>query len=390
MKSPLEFFPEQDYNYKSSDRENSDLIIRIKKSLSNQESDKVSEENRYMLEAYKASLVDKVSACTGFYDGEVSAFKKKDFINSSHCTGTKLVRIPPRIGHKSYYEIMEKNGESHNVIEDAASLSFIKDPETGKFLMTLPLYGGAKLCSPIEECISNRIVSIDSQVSFEPFNTTFKREAKIFRCSDFSSLDMIRMHDYSFSQTDYNTIHDFRENSDYSLTTQEFLDQCKDSDNKRYGKNSIICVSLRNFNSSFVMPGRIIFKLDELESGLKNGDPRFRDIIPQELKDAFPKQPLSSNCIREIFLDELTTMYMYRYAGIRFDEIMSRIANECRVFVTHEVMQNYFKNFIPKFSQNCKVFVIEPDQQYKYPSDKYSISSGINPIYTRFILADKF
>ena len=288
MNMPLRF-PFKPMEHCDFKEEAEQMLIDVKEELSERQEKKLLEENALMRWAYASKFAKKVNRNNYVKD-------IKPFINITSSPQYNYFVDP----------IDFILSEEDSFLEDAALIFFAQSALKGKILIAIPeLYNAlfclpmeqynAIYCLPIQECISGAISTFGPGTWKE-----FKRQAKIFKF------------DPSIS---HETIVNSKE--PLYLTVQEFLDECKNID--RYG---VVCVEMIH---TFIMPGRVIAKLDELESGLSNNDPNYTSLIPQELKDTVPNA--TDKQIQETFVNTLTAMYIEKYINVRLAEVCAEIAD---------------------------------------------------------------
>lgn len=333
----------QDYDYT---QEAEKLISNTIGILSKREKNILLEEDDLIQKAYKFKHADKVDTLSGIDNDYINTLKPTANLSNKN---TKLPYKYTDIPDPESVSFMDR------LIENLGLIFLVKDNETNAISIATPgfsfNFNGTKsspMKAPLKVLFGLGI--IPKCTSKKPWQE-FKKEAKIFKFDP-------SIHD----EFDKPVI---TSGEPLFLTVQEFLDECKNKRDKDC--YDIVCVNIENI--SFTMPGRIIFKLEELESGLINKNPKFANIIPQELKDALPG--FTEISIQEKFINKLASLYIKNYIGMRLLEIALKVGEYYNVEMS-EINKIYFNKYPTSNICVDETQFIKNDQKIMYSASNFS------------------
>lgn len=325
----IEFFPMESYPYELQEEK---LVNVIKEGLSEEERKILDLENILMRLAHENNYADEVDALNG--------------IDNNY---TKTLEPPANLINIIKKGKFYRNVLIGNLIEDAASIFFVKDP-SGTIGIGIPIFN-------FNDINSFAVVSINYNYLVRLFNqpsssgSDLKKIATAFKFSpDPEQIPELIIKMASAK----NSVDQVEKNFEVAEAFKIALEQLKNDRSKAMkieeckktgyiGNYNVFCINLKN--KSFIMPGRVIAKLDELASGLKNKDPEFANIIPQELKDSFLSLPgATDERMQDLFIEALYALYVERYLSLRIANIVFNVANYFRTSAS-EVLKRYFEKY---------------------------------------------
>ena len=323
------------------------IIFAIKNELSELEQDKLSNEGAISYTAYgndwnKVAYSSRDIDCS---NAPFISFFKKRFPSIYKDLKDQADVKEDTIELKCFFaELWEKD-----FLQDSALLSLIKSPKNGQMLMAIPLMSKAMLYLPIEQYI---LWNNNERFSFELRRNMweeFKQEAMVF-----IPPKGIYYHKVVSSEKSL-------------LTIQEFLYECKQvmiRDPGRYHDYDTVVINIDKF--SFIMPGRIIVRLDEIVSGLINKNPKYTSIIPQELKDTVPGA--TDEIIHNVFMNALVSLHIKSHMIISNLKLQMDIESywDFGNNVQDYVLEYVLKEFYPRFPTFYPTYTITADKRDEY------------------------